>query len=161
MSDPDDIYNWRRVDARITSSGTLRDPDVSRLKDLGVTHVINLALASHPKALKNEAEKMAAQGLTYVHIPVDFDNPTQSDFEQFCAAMAQSREDTLHIHCMANFRVSAFLYRYDREVRGFGDMQARALMDTVWKPGGVWAQFIGDMASVDLPNRTADGRALK
>jgi hypothetical protein len=25
--------------------------------------------------------------MTYIHIPVDFQNPTNQDFEQFCAVM--------------------------------------------------------------------------
>ncbi|MEM7570486.1 MAG: protein tyrosine phosphatase family protein [Pseudomonadota bacterium] len=160
MTDPDDIYNWRRVNARITSSGRLRRDDVRRLKELGVTWVINLALASHPDALDQEAEKMAAQGIGYTHIPVDFKAPSEEDFAQFCTAMEGAGDATLHIHCIANFRVSAFLYRYDRDVRGASETQARALMDSVWQPGGVWAAFIGDTASIDEPHRSADGRPL-
>ena len=44
---------------------------------------------------------------------------------------------------IANYRVSAFLYRYRREVLGTDEAQARADMEDVWHPEGVWATFVG------------------
>ena len=41
-------------------------------------------------------------------------------------------------------RVSAFFYRYRRDVLGMDEAQAKAAMETVWTPTGVWAAFIGD-----------------
>jgi NAD(P)-dependent dehydrogenase (short-subunit alcohol dehydrogenase family) len=35
-----------------------------------------------------------------------------------------------HVHCIANMRVTAFLYRYDRDVRGLPEAGARRVMDT-------------------------------
>jgi protein tyrosine phosphatase (PTP) superfamily phosphohydrolase (DUF442 family) len=80
--------------------------------------------------------------MTYTHIPVDFQNPTQEDFEQFCAAMEQFKDAPMHVHCIANYRVSAFFYRYRRDVLGWDDATARADMDAIWKPEGVWEDFI-------------------
>lgn len=74
--------------------------------------------------------------------PVDFQNPTQEDFEQFCACMEQFKDAPMHVHCIANYRVSAFFYRYRRDVLGWDDATARAPMDAIWKPEGVWADFI-------------------
>jgi hypothetical protein len=67
--------------------------------------------------------------------------------------MAETADAPVHIHCIANLRVSAFLYRYLRDVAGQHDADARTLMDTVWRPGGVWASFIGDPDSAGLPHR--------
>jgi hypothetical protein len=52
-----------------------------------------------------------------------------------------------------NARVSAFLYLYRRDVLGMNEVQAREAMETIWRPGGVWAAFIGDAAAVTLPHR--------
>ena len=46
--------------------------------------------------------------MTYIHIPVDFEKPTDRDFDQFCSAMEQLKEVPVHVHCIANYRVSAF-----------------------------------------------------
>jgi len=39
--------------------------------------------------------------------------------------------------------VSAFFYRYRRDVLGTGETQARAEMERIWHPEGVWARFVG------------------
>ena len=41
-----------------------------------------------------------------------------------------------------HYRVSAFVYRYRRDVLGCEDAKARADMDAIWKPEDVWADFI-------------------
>jgi hypothetical protein len=81
-------------------------------------------------------------GMTYIHIPVDFQNPTDQDFEQFRSVMEQLREVPVHVHCIANYRVSAFFYRYRRDVLGMDETQSRAEMETIWHPEGVWAAFV-------------------
>ncbi len=153
MPDPTAIYNWRRQDDRITTSGQPTEAQLVELKKLGVRHVINLGLHTHEKALPDEASCLADLGLTYIHIPVEFDHPTETDFAQFCDVMAQLCDKPVHIHCIANMRVSAFLYRWQRDVEGIDEEQARKLMDSVWQPGGIWAEFIGDIASGSLPHR--------
>lgn len=155
MSDFADVINWRRRDARTTLSGQPTEAQLGRIKDLGVSHVINLGPHHNKGALPDEAGSLAALGLDYVYIPVEFDAPTDADFEAFCTALDRLAGRTIHVHCIYNARVSAFYYRYAKEGRG-GDVEAAfALMDGIWRPGGVWAAFIGDAASVDLPNRYA------
>lgn len=105
-------------------------------------HVVNLGLHTHPKALSDEAGSVAGLGMNYIHIPVDFQNPTDHDYEQFCAVMEQLKEVPIHVHCIANYRVSAFFYRYRRDVLGMDETKARAEMDEIWQPEGVWAVFI-------------------
>ena len=81
--------------------------------------------------------------MTYIHIPVDFQNPTDRDFAQFCAVMEQLKEVPVHVHCIANYRVSAFFYRYRRDVLGMDEAKTRAEMEEIWHPEGVWAAFVG------------------
>ena len=143
MADPETIYNWRRLDDRVTTSGQPTESQLAEIHALGVRHVINLGLHSHEKALLDEAASVSRLGMAYIHIPVDFQHPTDRDFDQFCSAMKQLEEAPLHVHCIANYRVSAFFYRYRRDVLGMNETQARADMEEVWKPEGVWAKFVG------------------
>lgn len=152
-SDLIDIFNWRRVDDRVTTSGQPSEAQLAEIADLGVSQVVNLGLHTHDEALKDEAATVAALGMTYTHIPVEFTAPTEDDFARFCAVVAETPQSALHVHCIVNARVSAFFYRWRRDVLGVDETEARAAMETVWKPGGVWARFIGDEASVDLPHR--------
>lgn len=159
MPDPIDIPNWLRIDGRLTTSGQPTEEQLVALRDLDVEYVINLALHTHERALKDEAGSVTALGMAYVHIPVEFDNPTEDDFARFCDTMKAAGDAIVHVHCIVNARVSAFLYRYRRDVLGLDERSARAVMERVWRPGGVWAAFIGDHAAVGLPHgppRTAD-----
>ena len=142
MADPEGIYNWRRVDDRVTTSGQPTETQLTDIRALGVRHIINLGLHTHGKALPDEAASVSRLGMTYIHIPVDFQNPTDRDFEQFCAVMEQLNEVPVHVHCIANYRVSAFFYRYRRDVLGMDEAKARAEMEEIWHPEGVWAAFV-------------------
>jgi len=143
MADPESIFNWRRLDDRITTSGQPTEEQLAKIRALGVRYVVNLGLHSHEKALPDEAASVSNLGMTYTHIPVDFQNPTENDFAQFCSVMEDLREEAVHVHCIANYRVSAFFYRYRRDLLGVDEAQARADMEQIWRPEGVWATFIG------------------
>jgi uncharacterized protein (TIGR01244 family) len=143
MADPETIYNWRRLDDRITTSGQPTEQQLADIQALGVRHIINLGLHTHEKALPDEAASVGRLGMTYIHIPVNFQNPTDEDFVKFCGAMEQLKAVPVHVHCIANYRVSAFFYRYRRDVLGMNEAEARAEMEQVWHPEGVWAAFTG------------------
>ena len=147
--DPTGISAWLRLDDRLTTSGQPREEQLAALRAIGVEHVINLALHTHERALPDEAASVAKLGMTYTHIPVDFGAPTEEDFARFRTALEGLGDAKVHVHCIVNARVSAFFYRYRRDVLGVDEAQARETMETIWKPGGVWAAFIGDAASVD------------
>ena len=140
MDDPASIHHWRRLDDRTTTSGQPSEAELASLAALGVQRVVNLALHTHPKALPDEAASLAALGIGYVHIPVAFDNPTEQDFAAFCRAMAA--DGVRHVHCIANYRVSAFFYRYRCEVLGMDPAQARVDLDAIWQPDDVWTAFL-------------------
>jgi protein tyrosine phosphatase (PTP) superfamily phosphohydrolase (DUF442 family) len=107
MADPETIYNWRRLDDRMTTSGQPTEPQLAEIHALGGRHIVNLGLHTSEKALPDEAASVGRLGMTYIHIPVDFQNPTEQDFEQFCSVMQRLNDVPIHVHCIANYRVSA------------------------------------------------------
>jgi protein tyrosine phosphatase (PTP) superfamily phosphohydrolase (DUF442 family) len=143
MADPETIYNWRRLDDRITTCGQPTEQQLADIRALGVRHIINLGLHTHEKALPDEAASVSRLGMTYIYIPVDFQHPTAEDFAKFCSVIKQLKEVPVHVHCIANYRVSAFFYRYRRDVLGINENHARAEMEQIWHPKGVWAAFVG------------------
>ena len=62
MADPETIYNWRRLDDRITTSGQPTEQQLADIRALGVHHIINLGLHTHEKALPDEAESVGLPG---------------------------------------------------------------------------------------------------
>jgi uncharacterized protein (TIGR01244 family) len=146
--DPSDIRGWQRLSGAITTSGRIEDADVARLAALGVRQVVNLALDTHPEALADEAGKLAAEGIAYTHIPVPFDAPDEVHFAAFRAAV-EAGPQPVHVHCIMNWRVSAFFYRLHRDYQAMPEAEARALMAQQWEPDAagkpeweVWADFI-------------------
>ena len=98
MVDPETIYHWYRLDDRITTSGQPTETELADIAAPGVRCVINLELHSHEKALRDEAATVHALAMTYVHIPVDFQNPTERDFDAFCTALNKASARALPPH---------------------------------------------------------------
>lgn len=146
QGDPADIRSWQRRADGITTSGKLAPHDPARLAAIGVRHVINLALASHPEALADEAALMAAAGIAYTHIPVPFDAPTPDHVAALQQALT-AHPGAVHVHCIMNWRVTAFFYLIDR-ANGVPEPEARRTMAQVWNPledaaaPPVWRAFL-------------------
>ena len=136
------IYNYLPIDDRLATSGQPSERQLGAIQAAGYRAVINLAPHDAENALKDEAGALAALGLPYIHIPVDFRNPTERDFEAFCAAVAAQEGEKLWVHCAANMRVSAFVYRLRTEMRGEDAARAKADLDKIWRPHGVWRKFL-------------------
>lgn len=131
-TDPLDIRAFQRRADGITTSGKLDAHDPARLAGIGVRHVVNLALASHPEALGDEAALLAAEGIAYTHIPVPFDAPSRDHVAALAAALG-AHPGPAHVHCIMNWRVSAFFYLIDC-AHGVPEPAARAQMAKVWNP---------------------------
>ena len=132
--DPDNIRNFQRLSPHWTTSGKLCADDLDSLTAIGVVHVINLGLDDHPEALADEAGHLAARGIGYSHIPVPFDAPEDTHYAAFVAALEGAEDAPVHVHCIMNYRVSAFFYRYHREVLAMPEPEARAVMARQWDP---------------------------
>lgn len=141
MGEPVGIFNWLRYSDKITTSGQPDEDQLSQIRDLGATHIVNLGLHDHEKALPNEISKVLAMNMDYIHIPVQFKCPNEEDFRQFCLAMDELKDETIHLHCIANYRVTAFLYRYVK-LRGGDFEKAKNDMLSVWTPDEIWQEFI-------------------
>jgi protein tyrosine phosphatase (PTP) superfamily phosphohydrolase (DUF442 family) len=106
--------------------------------------VVNLALPTSDNALENEGSLVTALGMSYVHIPVNFDRPTPDDFRAFCGVMDAFQDRRVFVHCAANKRVSAFVFLY-RIVRQRCDRaETERDLQAVWKPDSVWSRFIAE-----------------
>lgn len=138
------IYNFIRISDRTLTGGQPTAEQLRAAADEGVTAVINLATYSPGHSLEGEAELVRSLGMTYVHIPVDWSNPTDADLAAFEKAMQQLGDDRLLIHCAANYRVTAFYSLHARNHLGWTEAQAEALRARIWSGSDypVWEAFI-------------------
>jgi len=138
--------NFREADSRLSTAGQPTEEQLASAAVHGVQVVINLALHDDPRySLQDERGCVEGCGMIYVHIPVQFATPTETDLLAFFDAMDVYRERRILVHCAANYRVTAFLGLYRVARQGWSSEEAFDLMRTVWEPNEVWTQFIAAM----------------
>ena len=136
------VFNYLPISESIITSGQPTEAQFRFVKDAGFLHVINLAPHQAENALPDEGATLRSLGIEYVHIPVDFQHPTDDDFARFCEAMEQVGPAPILVHCAANMRVSAFMYRYRRDVLHQNPAELTRDLHRIWEPFGVWKDFI-------------------
>jgi protein tyrosine phosphatase (PTP) superfamily phosphohydrolase (DUF442 family) len=145
-----DIYNYLFLNENLSSSGMPTAEQMKEVADAGVKVVINLALRTSPGALPEEDKIVESLGMQYIHIPVEWNNPTQQNLEDFFKAMDMYEFQKVHVHCQANYRATGFitLYRILRE--GWKKDEAIPIMEKIWNPEDfpVWQRFIDENLSL-------------
>jgi protein tyrosine phosphatase (PTP) superfamily phosphohydrolase (DUF442 family) len=127
---------------RIATAGQPTAGQFASIREAGFPSVVNLALPTSTGALPNERELVEAEGLEYVHIPVDWQRPSSDDVDAFFALMDANRERPVFVHCALNNRASAFVYLYRRIRDGVPDRDASEAMYRVWMPFDQWADLV-------------------
>tara|TARA_Y100000816_G_C25964577_1_gene503323 strand:- start:331 stop:849 length:519 start_codon:yes stop_codon:yes gene_type:complete len=137
------IYNYRKVPNLFETSG---QPDKQQLKLLakkGYEVVINLAPSSLIEgSVINEAEILEKENVEYINIPVDFFKPTERDFKEFVSNLEKNKNKKIWIHCAANKRVSAFVYKYRRDILKLSHDEIIGDMEAIWTPNKIWNSFL-------------------
>jgi len=142
MRDLQHIRNFLQIDEHVSSGGMPEPPHFAALRNAGFETVINLALPTSDYAMPHEGELVSAQGMTYVHIPVNFEAPQPADFERFTRIMDACAGQKVFVHCAANKRVSAFLFLYRLRSGSVSRDRAEADLKRIWQPDPAWHAFI-------------------
>jgi uncharacterized protein (TIGR01244 family) len=140
----EEIYNYLKITEDTFTSG---QPTEAQLRDTaaaGVQVVINLATLGSETTLDDEAGLVKSLGMDYIHIPVVWDEPTTDNFATFLEAMESVAGKKVLIHCVANYRVTAFYSLYAMKMLGWSEVQADNLMAKIWddKDYPVWDAFV-------------------
>jgi len=139
----EEIRNYTWVSDRLASAGQIGNDQIPLLVEQGYEVVVNLATANRSRN-GEEGFLVAESGLTYIHIPVDWEKPRLSDVEMFFDIMQAHQGRKVFVHCFANMRASAFVYLYRTLIGGVPEADARTVMDQVWDPGEFeqWGELI-------------------
>ena len=135
------ILNYLVLNEQLITGGQPNKESFKKLSDKSVAVVINL-LPSHQNLLENEEFLVAENNMDYIYIPVEWDNPKETDFNSFVVAMKKHHGKKIFIHCAKNMRVSAFIYLYRVLYDNFPKEKAKESMEKIWKPVGTWKEFI-------------------
>jgi len=136
------IYNFLQVSERLACSGQPREGQLPSIAADGYGVIINLGLTDGKYALTNEATSVKQLGITYHHIPVQFDNPQTNELTAFFELMDQHKSDKTLVHCAANYRASAFTGLYLFSIQQFDEDGLISFIEEIWQPDPVWQQFI-------------------
>jgi protein tyrosine phosphatase (PTP) superfamily phosphohydrolase (DUF442 family) len=137
------VRNYQTVSDRLASAGQIGYDQIPLLREQGYEVVVNLAIADEERNAR-EGFLVAQSGLTYVHIPVEWERPRLDDLEIFFDVMEANEDRKVFVHCFANMRASAFVYLYRTLVEGVPEAEARRTMNEVWDPDELrqWADLI-------------------
>lgn len=130
------VFDW------LWSSGQLTETDIARLPAMEIDVVINLAMPNSSNALPHEAEYVTREGLCYIHIPVEWEQPQYRQLLQFFGIVNALEGQRIWVHCAKNLRVSAFIYLYRRLCLNHSEEAARYPMREIWVPNPTWQTFI-------------------
>jgi protein tyrosine phosphatase (PTP) superfamily phosphohydrolase (DUF442 family) len=136
------IENYLEVSNRVGTGG---QPEADQFADIaaaGYQVVVNLALPNSREAVANEDWLVTEHGMTYVHLPVSWERPTQADVARFFALMDAFRDQRVFVHCIKNMRVAVFVYLYRVCREGVAQETAEATMLRIWRPHGTWRRLL-------------------
>jgi len=136
-----DIFAFLPFGANIATAGQPSAEQFLLISQEGYKSVINLALATSPGALPDEASLVAGLGMDYTHIPVEFSAPRLEELQQFFEAVERV-PGKVFVHCIANKRVSAFLFLYRVLKLGHPVAEAEMALHRIWTPDEIWQGFI-------------------
>jgi len=140
-----DIGNYREYSPEFSSAGQPTAEQLKAVSEAGFKRVIYLAFNDNDTAIKKEDRVVKELGMDYVHIPVDFENPTLEDFEDFAAVMNRDRQVRTLLHCQISLRASTFSFLYRVIYDDVPVAEAKKGLDAVWQPDTIWFSFIVDV----------------
>jgi protein tyrosine phosphatase (PTP) superfamily phosphohydrolase (DUF442 family) len=140
-----EIKNFLEISDRLACAGQPDESQLSMIADHGFEVVINLGLSSGKYALPDEAASVAALGLEYYHVPVQFESPQLADWKSFMETMKQHRGKATFVHCAANYRATAFTGLYLFATSELDQEGLHLFVSQFWQPNPVWQQFIEEV----------------
>jgi protein tyrosine phosphatase (PTP) superfamily phosphohydrolase (DUF442 family) len=141
------IYNFRKVNERVSTGGQPTEDQLRSAAAEGFTVVINLATINPRYSLADEAGLVRSLGMAYHHIPVEWEHPQESDFDAFEGLFKKLSAEKTLIHCAANFRVTAFYSLYAMKNLGWSASRAEEFRNSIWAGSDepVWEDFISGL----------------
>ncbi len=93
-------------------------------------------------AIVNEDKVVTDLNMSYIHIPVVFENPTLKQLKFFLDVLSVNKERKVWIHCALNYRASAFMYIFHKYYlkTPFDEIDLSLLEQ--WQPDEKWQNIL-------------------
>ncbi len=138
----EEIRNYREYSPVFASAGQPAREQFEHLKKAGFERIVYIAFANSKGAIPDEDQLVKELGMDYAQVPVIWEAPTRADFDAFAAVMQSAPDKKTLLHCQANYRATAFAFLYRVVYLGVPLAEAKADMNTIWNPDGVWRDLV-------------------
>ena len=136
------INNYIQINNNITSSGQATALEFEKIASQGFDIVINLAVCHSEGRLENEDKIVTDLGMNYIHIPVEFEEPTEKNLLDFIEILDALKNKKVWVHCIMNYRVTAFMYVFHKYIlrTPFDDIDLSIFNE--WSPDKKWQELM-------------------
>jgi len=135
------LLNYIKVDENISTSGLLSKKDIKQIANDGFDVIINLSV-DDDRSLNDESKIVAKNGMVYIHIPISWTKPQEDRMFLFFHILDAfiKEKKKVFIHCMKNYRVSVFIYRYKKDI--LKEKNVEFIAPKEYKPNKVWKKLL-------------------
>jgi putative ABC transport system substrate-binding protein len=123
-----------RDHAQARDGGQPSRDTLARLREQGFGAVIYLAPPTVHDAVQDEPVILNRQSIAFVNIPIEFERPTEADYETFAQQMKKLGDRKLLVHCQANLRASSMVFLHRVIALKEDPHKAYGAVSSVWMP---------------------------
>jgi hypothetical protein len=92
--------------------------------------------------IENEGYIVTSLRMAYFHIPVPFDAPEKKHLILFLKLLTALDDKKVWVHCAKNYRVSAFMFHYQKLMYKLTGNRLESTVFEKWQPNDIWQQFL-------------------
>lgn len=96
----------------IATSGQPTRDQLKLITDAGYEAVINLSVPTSQLLYPDEGHVVISNDMTYMHLPINWNNPSFDHYKSFEAIMNSLVEKKVWVHCVSNVVAAFFVYTY-------------------------------------------------
>jgi len=135
------IINYIEVSETLSTSGQPTKNEFKIIAEKGFEVVINLAMHNNG-ALQEEDKIVCLNGMSYIHLPVLWEEPSNDKIELFLHLLKslQDQKKKVYVHCIMNYRASIFVYLYKKMI--LGNKNAKLIAPKDFVPNETWITFM-------------------
>lgn len=137
-----DAPNVVAITPLLATSGQPSEQALRTLAARGFQAVVYLAPSDVPNAVRGEADILAGQGITFVHLPIPFNAPDDAHVQALFAALDELKGRKTLVHCEINMRASTLVFLYRAIRLRENPAAAYESVARVWSPRGSWRRLV-------------------
>lgn len=135
------IGNYYQYNEMMASGAQPSEEQIKELKAQGFEVIINISTSTARNALSHEAQLVEAQGLDYIHFPVDCSNLRPIHYKTFSGIIKGAEDKKTFVHCAGNIKSSNLLHMYFVLEKGISEKESFETLKKIQNPEPKWIKY--------------------